>query len=129
MKMVNGTGYNAAACQIAAAKEFTFTALVPCDLEPEAVSYAVCRFFYRSRSLCRTYVMESCALRFAKGKARKTRHYRCVIPAPLMELPGNWVKVNFAVDAVGVTIRRAALLWSYPEGAEIRRRTPGRASA
>lgn len=114
MKMVNGTGYNAAICQISAAKDFHFISLVPCDLEPDTISYAVRRFFSKSRILCQTYVSESYQLRFAKGKDRKSKHHCCVIPAQFMELPGNWAQVNFVVDAFGITIRKVTLLWSYP---------------
>jgi len=75
------------------------------DMCTEAVIYAVCRLFTKSTSLCREYVTESYYMRLAKGKGRRAKNHRCIVPAFLAELDGELIQIDFSVDVVGVTIQ------------------------
>lgn len=98
MKMI----YKSLACRIDAANDLNVTIGDCC---PEAVVYAVRRLFARSESLCREYVTMSYAMRLAKGKGRKVRRCKCVVPAFLAELEGELLRIDFTVSCEGVTIR------------------------
>ena len=80
------------------------------EFDAETVSYAVCRLFAKSEKFCREYVTESYYMRLAKGKARRARKHRCVVPAFLAELDGELLQIDFTVDVVGVTIQRVISL-------------------
>lgn len=115
MKMKNGTGENVTQCQITAAKDLRIYTQVPCSLESETIAYAVCRFFTKSTGLSRFCVSESYRMRLVHRKSHKARRCRSILPAILMELPGNWAQIRFSIDAVGVTIREVSLLKRYPQ--------------
>lgn len=93
--------YKALECRIGASKDLR-VAIGDCC--PEAVAYAACRLFAHSGSLCRKYVTMSYAMRLARGKERRSRRYRCVVPATLAELEGELLRIDFAVSCDGVTI-------------------------
>ena len=106
--------YGSLSCKISAHKNMEIHCEVLCDLEPDTVYYAISRFFTKDTSVCHSYVKESYQMRLAKGKGRKAKHHRCILPALLAELPGMWVQVYFMVDAEGVIIQRIQLLERYP---------------
>ena len=114
MKMVIRNGQSTIKCQISAAKELHFYSQKPCDLEEDTVSYAACRFFSKSAALCKLYAAESYRMRLAQGRGRKSKKHQCILPAQFMELPGNWARIHFTVDPVGVTIRGIDLLERFP---------------
>lgn len=114
MKMTYGTGWSAVSCQINADINLRVENRLAGFLDADTVRYAVCRFFTKTPSLCRTYAWESYQLRLARGKGRRPHRHCCAIPAPLMELPAGWVQVRFQVDPVGVSIRQIVLTPEYP---------------
>ncbi len=105
--------YEGAACEITVSENFRFFSQVSCSLEFDSVRYATCRFFQKSKALCRECVFESWQLRISKSRKRKTRHFY-VIPAVLMELPGNWAKVTITIDTYGVCVQQLELLQQHP---------------
>lgn len=74
------------------------------ELCPDAVSYAVCRLFAKTPSLCREYAMESCRMRFASGRGRKSRKCKCVLPAILAQIDAELLEIEFCVNGTGVLI-------------------------
>ena len=113
MIMKHGTSRNAIQCQISPAKELRFFSQVPCDLELDTVAYAVCRFFVKSPAMCRLCAPESYRIRLATGRKRKAQRHKCLLPAPLLELPGGWARIYYTVDAIGVTVQEVSLLKTY----------------
>ena len=49
-----------------------------------------------------------------KGVKTKKQDFAYVIPAILMELPGNWIRVSGEIDAVGVHVRKVEILNEHP---------------
>ena len=130
MKMTAMLGSRRLSCALSAAgsPEISFRE-VSCDLLPESVTYAVCRLFSRSESLCRTSVPESYACRLTGGRDRRPRRRQIVLPAGLAELPGVWARVSFQVGPEGVTITGVTLSRRFPfsgrDGAGSRSRSAG----
>lgn len=93
--------YNGVICSVETSQRFC-TGIG--ELCPEAVAYAVCRLFAKTPSLCRKYTMESCRMRFASGKERKSRKYKCVLPAFLAEIEAELLEIEFCVNGTGVVI-------------------------
>lgn len=114
MIMRYGTDEHAICCRITPAKELRFFAQVPCHPELDTVGYAVCRFFRKNPSLCRTCAGESYRIRLSSGRSRKSRRHQCLLPAFLLELPGGWADIRYTVDAIGVTVQEVRLLKDYP---------------
>lgn len=52
-------------------------------------------------------------LRFGNGKCRKKFQY--LIPAVLMELPGDWVSLTGFIDAEGLKIESLVIQDEYPD--------------
>lgn len=118
MKMVSRTPSCSIMCQIEAAKDFRFRSGVSCDLLPESIGYAVCRFLQATPALRHSLVLESYRLRLAKGKERRTHRRSFVAPAALLELPGGWVQVRLTVTPIGVTVTEVRLCEEYPQSPE-----------
>ena len=101
--------------ELIAAPAMRFRSQVLCDLEPEALRYAVCRFIARSPALGGFYAAQSCALRFESSrKGRRPRQFRCVAPAALLELPGAWAQLRVRVSPEAVTVTALELTADYP---------------
>lgn len=114
MKLTNGTGRGAVCCQIGPANDIRVDNRLDSALAPETICYAVCRFFAKTPALAGAYAWESYRLRLARGKGRRGISHRCVLPAPLLELPAGWVLVRLRVDPEGVAIRQVSLTGQYP---------------
>ena len=76
--------------------------------------YIVERFFAQCNSLSKECTRISWQFRIVKGKSTKRQSFLFIIPAVFMELPGNWVKINGNIDAIGVNINRIELLHQHP---------------
>lgn len=86
---------------------------IPCDLDRAALEYAALRFLAHNPRLLGYYAMQSCRLRFEKGRGGSQR-FRCVAPAMLLELPGSWVRLGISVNREAVTVTALELLADYP---------------
>ncbi|MCD7955217.1 MAG: hypothetical protein LUG93_05575 [Lachnospiraceae bacterium] len=109
MKMKNGS----MVCEISVASDASYVSYVPCDYQRDTISYAVKRFFARCGKLCRECTFESWQIRIGK-KRKKSQHFCYLIPALLMELPGEWVRVTGVIDEKGVEVRKIELFPDYP---------------
>ena len=105
--------YGAISCEVTAAENCTYNCHIPCDYHKETVIYAAEHFFLRCEKTLRECTHESWRLRIAKGKKKHSK-FTYVVPAVLMELPGNWVRISCDIDAVGDTIRKIELLREHP---------------
>ena len=72
--------------------------------------YAVEKFFSKFEKIRRGCTYESWQLRITKRRKRKNRRFWYIVPAVLMELPGNWILVCGDIDPVGVNIRKIEFL-------------------
>jgi hypothetical protein len=115
MKMVSRTASSTCTCQLTAAAQLRITSRVPCDLAPESIGYAACRFIRSSSALRHSLTWQSYQLRLAKGGDRRTKYSRIVAPAFLMELPGNWAQVRLAISPAGVNVVEVRLSADYPK--------------
>lgn len=119
MKLVTKNTCCPVTVELTAAPDLRFRSEVPCDLCPEAIRYAACRFIARSPRLAGFYAAQSCSLRFESGRrARRPRTFRCTAPAALLELPGAWAELRVRVDAETVKITALSLTAAYPRAAE-----------
>ena len=80
------------------------------DYVKDSIVYAVEKFFSKFEKIRRDCTYESWQLRITKRRKRKNRRFWYIIPAVLMELPGNWILVCGDIDAVGVNIRKIEFL-------------------
>lgn len=109
MKMTNGS----IACEISVASDVVFVSYVSCSYDKDTVFYAARRFFVRCGKLRRECTCESRRLRLGKG--RKTKIPFCyLIPAVLMELPGEWVRVTGTINVEGVELRKVEIFPNHP---------------
>ena len=106
--------YGSFACEISVAADYRLLSLVPCEYEKDTVAYAVERFFTQSKRFCRECTQESWKLRIAKGRKDKKHSFVYIIPAVLMELPGNWIRLSGNIDAAGVNVREVEILEEHP---------------
>ncbi len=114
--------YESLACEVSVAENYVLISHFFCDYEKYTVAYAVERFFTRCALFRRECTWKSWQMRIAKGKARKRQNFQYFVPAVLMELPGNWVRICGDIDAVGVTVKRVEILKEYPWTADVRER-------
>lgn len=101
-------------CEISVAADYSLLTAVPCEYGKDTVAYAVERFFPKSKRFCRECTQRSWETRIAKGRKDKKQDFAYVIPAILMELPGNWIRVSGEIDAVGVRVRKVEILNEHP---------------
>lgn len=111
MKKMN---YESLSCELSVAENYTLLSRVACTYGKDTVAYAVERFLPRCASLCRECTWKSWKARVAKGRAKKKQFFQYLVPAVLMELPGNWVRISGDIDAVGVSVKRVELLREHP---------------
>ncbi|MCD7817603.1 MAG: hypothetical protein LUH07_00910 [Lachnospiraceae bacterium] len=111
MKMTNGS----IACEISTTPEMIYVSCVPCEYEKDTIRYAVERFFARCGKLRRECTFESWQFRIAKGRKKRESSFSYLIPAILMELPGEWVRITGKIDAIGVTVWKVEILSRYPD--------------
>lgn len=76
--------------------------------------YAVERFFAKNIGLQRKCTWESWKIRVGKGNEKNRQRFTYVFPAPVMELPGEWVRVAGMIDSRGVCIKRVQILREHP---------------
>ncbi|MCD7745302.1 MAG: hypothetical protein LUI13_08505 [Lachnospiraceae bacterium] len=109
MKMTNGS----ISCEVSAASDVIFVSYVPCNYDKNTVFYAARRFFARCGKLRRECTCESRRIRLDKrGKGKIPFCY--LIPAVLMELPGEWARVTGVVSAEGVELQKVELFPNHP---------------
>ncbi|MCD8188706.1 MAG: hypothetical protein LUD78_00530 [Clostridiales bacterium] len=85
------------------------------ELAADTVRYAVRRYLNHSDTLRRRLAQASYRLRLASGgKGGKAQRLRCVVPARVLELPGNWAELRVTVNARGVTVTQLRLTQDYP---------------
>ncbi len=77
------------------------------------IAYAVERFFANSSRFREDSTYESWQLRLGKGKSR-AKKFCYLIPATLMDLPGEWVRLGGIIDTTGVKIRQVYILKELP---------------
>lgn len=109
MKMRNGT----IACEFSVRPDFSFVSHVPCEYDRDTVRYALTRFVKHCGKFQRESALESWHFRIKKGKAKKNSH-TYLIPAPLMELPGEWAAVYYSIDATGAEVWKVELFDELP---------------
>ncbi|MCC8046744.1 MAG: hypothetical protein LIP12_14880 [Clostridiales bacterium] len=109
MKMKNGS----IVCEISVASDAVFVSYVPCNYQSDTIFYAVKRFFARCGKLCRECTFESWQIRIGRKK-KKNGHFCYLIPALLMELPGEWVRVAGVINEKGVEVQRIEIFPNYP---------------
>lgn len=109
-KMVYGT----IICEVSVAVNCTITVSDCYEYPKDTIAYAVEKFFSQHAKTYRECTYESWRLRIAKGRKKKIRRFEYIIPAVLMELPGNWVRVCGDINVVGVNINRIELLKDHP---------------
>lgn len=102
--------------EITGAQQLHFRSAYPCDLCPEALVYAVCRFLSCMPSLLNPLAEESCRMRFSKGKGRRPVRRRFTAPALLLELPGVWAVVDLLVGPETITVTGLTLSPEFPTG-------------
>lgn len=101
-KMIYGTRM----CNVSADTDCRVIGLEGSGYGRDAVCYAAERFLSHAVSYCRICTEESWQHRLTKGKKDRRRSFCYLIPAVLMELPGDWIRVQGEIDADGVQIRR-----------------------
>ena len=111
MKKMN---FASVSCEIAVADNFYFSTESICDYGRDAVRYAVERFFAKNIGLQRKCTWESWKIRVGKGSEKNRQRFTYVFPAPVMELPGEWVRVAGMIDSRGVCIKRVQILREHP---------------
>ena len=100
-------------CQVAVTENYRFVSWVPCDYEKDTIAYAVESFFHQSKRFRQECTLESWHIRTEKSK-EKSHKFSYIIPAFLMELPGNWVRLTGKITAFGVQIWKVELLREHP---------------
>ena len=124
MKMTTSRFESAITVELTAAPDLRIRSEVPCDLCPEALGYAACRFLAHTPRLARYYAARSCELRFGSSRRdRKPQYFRVLARAALLELPGGWAALRLRVDPDGITVTgleltRARPVRKLPEPAE-----------
>ena len=101
-------------CEVNVAANFVFETNGTYEYDKDTVAYAVERFFSRSKRFLRECTFECCQIRLAKGKARKNKKFQYIVPAVLMELPGDWVRMSGEISPVGVCVRKVEILKEHP---------------
>ncbi|MCD7883722.1 MAG: hypothetical protein LUI87_08480 [Lachnospiraceae bacterium] len=109
MKMKNGS----MVCEISVASDAVYVSYVPCVYQNDTICYAVKRFFARCGKLCRECTFESWQNRVGKRKKKNCR-FCYLIPALLMELPGEWVRVTGVIDERGAEVQKIEIFPNYP---------------
>ena len=102
--------YQNVACEVAVVDNYSFVSEVECEYEKDTVAYAVELFFIRSPRFRRECTYESWQLRISKGTARKAHKFTYLVPAILMELPGEWVRLSGEICPIGVKVKKVELL-------------------
>ena len=110
MKKIN---YGSFVCEVSVDPDYMLLKHGLCDYERDTIAYAVESFFRKSKRFCRECTLESWQIRTAKSKER-VHKFSYVIPASLMELPGNWVRLTGNITATGVQIWKIELLIEHP---------------
>ena len=96
MKKMN---FASVSCEIAVADNFYFSTESICEYGRDTVRYAVERFFAKNIGLQRKCTWESWKIRVGKGSEKNRQRFTYVFPAPVMELPGEWVRVAGMIDS------------------------------
>lgn len=115
MKKMN---YGSFSCIISVTTDCTIISQKLCDYEADTIFYAVERFFTHCNTIAKKCTKTSWQFRIAKGKSPKKQSFMYIVPAILMELPGNWVKISGNIDAVGVNVNKIEMLSQYPSFSE-----------
>ena len=106
--------YDSFGCEVSVA---TNCAIIPqgcCDYEADTIFYAVERFFTHCNSIAEECTKISWQFRVAKGRAPKKQPFMYFLPAALMELPANWVKISGNIDATGVNVTKIEMFQEHP---------------
>lgn len=106
--------YGSIACEVTLAEDYNFFTEVPCEYEKDTITYAVELFFTKCRRFRRECTYQSWQHRIAKGKARRPEKFTYLVPAILMELPGEWVRLAGNIDEAGLKIQKVELLKEHP---------------
>ncbi|KIR01927.1 hypothetical protein P261_00741 [Lachnospiraceae bacterium TWA4] len=107
--------YESMVCEVAVVEDLTYITRVHCEYQRDVIAYAVKQFFAHCKPICKECTKASFKLRVAKGKkARRPKGFVYMVPAILMELPGEWVKISGTIDEVGVLVRRVEILQEHP---------------
>lgn len=101
-------------CDVEVSPNFLFCTTFPSDYGREAVAYATEKYFAKSPLFCQECTRESWQMRLAKKKKEKQHKFQYLIPAVLMELPGEWIRVSGKINAKGLNIEKIELLREYP---------------
>ena len=107
MKKMN---YGSYGCEISVKEDFMFSVPGSYGYERDVVAYAVERFFSKNEKMRKEFTQESWKIRLAKGKRNKQHEFSYTIPANLMELPGNWIKVSGKVESAGVIVKKVEVI-------------------
>ena len=111
MKKMN---YGSYVCEVTVAANYVLKTSGNYEYDKDTVAYAIERFFSRCQKFLRTCIFESCQIRLSKGKARKNKKFTYLVPAVLMELPGNWIRMSGEITPIGVCVKKAELLEEHP---------------
>ena len=106
--------YGSFECDVMVADNYFFKSEVFCDYEKDVVAYAVEHFLTRSVRFSRECTRESWQIRIAKGKRNRKHKFTYLIPSVLMELPGEWVRINGDLDEVGLIVKKVEILAEFP---------------
>lgn len=112
MKKMN---YDSYTCEICVPENFNFYSEIDCNYEKGTIAYAVEKFWTESKKIQKECTRECWKIRIASGKERRKKRVSYTIPAVLMELPGDWVRVHLEIDSVGVIVRSVEILNGYPK--------------
>ena len=107
-------GYRTLTCEIKADKNLSICVAHPTTFHDDTISYAVRRFLCGSKSICKQYVRESYEMRVSGGRGKKQKRFQVIAPAAVAELGYGWLVIDICVSALGVNVKRIALLDRYP---------------
>lgn len=110
MKLSIGTDYSKLACELNVSPKMTCSAQVDCgDYDLPTIGYAACRYLRRNAVAREKYVTMSYRMRFATGRNRRAQRRCLVVPAKLLELPGETASIAMTVDPFGITIENVSI--------------------
>ncbi len=110
MKLSVGTDYSKLACELSVSPKMTCSTQVECgDYDLSTIGYAACRYLRRNVVAREKYITMSYRMRFATGRDRRAQRCCLVVPAKLLELPGETVSIAMTVDPFGITIRSVSI--------------------
>ncbi|MDO4975867.1 MAG: hypothetical protein Q4E53_01260 [Eubacteriales bacterium] len=93
---------------------YSFRSEVACGYGKDVIAYATERFLCRFGKFKHIFARECWKARVAERKRRTKYSFEYIVPASLMELPGNWVRLKGKVDGNGANIYSIELLKIHP---------------